>query len=555
LIGSACQSSNPFNLNGPIVSAFVESGFVQSGFVIKERSIAMLSVLIWLPILGVLLITLLPAALSVNRTRQIALVVASLVGLWTIYLATQFAVADAGLQFQESIPWIKNLGLSYQLGVDGLSMPLIIINSLLVWIAIFSSDPAINRPRLYYSLVLILGGAVAGAFLAQNLLLFFLFYEIELIPLYLIIAIWGGARRGYAATKFLIYTAVSGIIILTAFFGLTILGGFESFDYDVVKSQTLPIATQLLLLVTLLVGFGIKIPIVPLHTWLPDAHVEAPTPASVLLAGVLLKLGTYGVLRFGLQLFPEAWRALAPGLAWIAVISVLYGSFAAIAQTDMKKIVAYSSVGHMGYIILASAAATPLSLTGTIAQMASHGLISALLFLVVGVVYAKTGTRDVNILCGLLNPERGLPLMGSLMIVGAMASAGIPGMMGFIAEFIVYRGSFPVFPVQTLLCMLGTALTAVYFLILINRVFFGRLPDTLANLPRVRWQDRIPSVIVTVLIVLLGLQPNWMTRWSEGIVATLAIDDTTQMTLADIEPAPAIPTAFQVETAIGPSPN
>jgi NAD(P)H-quinone oxidoreductase subunit 4 len=251
-------------------------------------------------------------------------------------------------------------------------------------------------------------------------------------------------------------------------------------------------------------------------------------------------LGTYGLLRFGLGLFPEAWGEIATGLAWIAVVSVLYGSFAAIAQTDMKKIVAYSSVGHMGYILLASAAATPLSLTGTIAQMVSHGLISALLFLLVGVVYSKTGTRDVNILRGLLNPERGLPLIGSLMVVGAMASAGIPGMMGFIAEFIVYRGSFPVFPLQSLLCMVGTGLTAVYFLVLINRAFFGRLPETLSNLPRVRWQDRIPSVIVTVLIILFGIQPDWMMRWSEVAVRTLAINPTTQIIFA-IKPSPVAP--------------
>jgi NAD(P)H-quinone oxidoreductase subunit 4 len=495
----------------------------------------MLSVLIWLPVLGVVFIALLPGS-AASRSRQIALAVASLVGLWTVYLAIQFNIADPNLQFRESIAWIESLGLTYQLGVDGLSMPLIIINSLLSWLAIFSSDPKIHRPRLYYSLLLLLGGAVAGAFAAQNLLLFFLFYEVELIPLYLIIAIWGGARRGYAATKFLIYTAISGVIILAAFFGLAILGGFESFDYDIVQSQSLPVATQLLLLVTLLVGFGIKIPIVPFHTWLPDAHVEAPTPASVLLAGVLLKLGTYGLIRFGLGLFPQAWTVLAPWLAWLGVVSVLYGSFAAIAQLDMKKIVAYSSIGHMGYIILAAAAATPLSLTGAIAQMMSHGLISALLFLLVGVVYAKTGTRDINLLCGLLNPERGLPLIGSLMIVGAMSSAGIPGMVGFIAEFIVYRGSFPVFPLQTLLCMLGTGLTAVYFLILINRVFFGRLPESLANLPQVRWQDRIPSVIVTILIVLLGLQPSWMTRWSDAIVTKLAVDDRVQMIFA-VEPS------------------
>jgi NAD(P)H-quinone oxidoreductase subunit 4 len=195
----------------------------------------------------------------------------------------------------------------------------------------------------------------------------------------------------------------------------------------------------------------------------------------------------------------------------------------------------------MGYIILASAVATPLSLTGTVAQMISHGLISALLFLLVGVVYAKTGTRDVNVLRGLLNPERGLPLIGSLMIVGAMASAGIPGMVGFVAEFIVYRGSLPVFPVPTLLCMLGTGLTAVYFLILINRVFFGRLPEALANLPRVRWQDRLPSVIVTSLVILLGLQPNWMLRWSNVTTNAMGMEEVDRLSRsAFIQPLEAL---------------
>lgn len=511
----------------------------------------MLSTFVWVPFLGVALICLLPESKLPERARQVSLVLTSFVIVWSIYLSYQFDLGATGMQFQESLPWIESLGLSYELGVDGLSMPLLLMNGLLTWIALYSSDVQINRPKLYYSLILLLSGAVSGAFLAQNLLLFFLFYEVELIPLYLIIAIWGGARRGYAATKFLIYTAFSGVVILAAFFGLSLLSGFDSFDYEVVRSQTLPMASQLVLLITLLVGFGIKVPVVPLHTWLPDAHVEAPTPASVLLAGVLLKLGTYGMLRFGLGLFPDAWQVLAPGLATIAVISVLYGSFAAIAQTDMKKIVAYSSVGHMGFVILAAAAATPLSLTGAIAQMVSHGLISALLFLLVGVVYAKTGTRDINVLRGLLSPERGLPLIGSLMVVGAMASAGIPGMVGFIAEFIVYRGSLPVFPVQTLLCMVGTGLTAVYFLILINKVFFGRLPDTLANLPRVRWQDRIPATIVAILIVFLGLQPNWIVYWSHQVTSSLGIDSpnrTTMIWAIPVAPVSTVNPGQEVDT-------
>ncbi|HEY9625157.1 MAG TPA: NADH-quinone oxidoreductase subunit M [Crinalium sp.] len=512
----------------------------------------MLSTLIWAPILGVALIGLYPQ-LSPQRARQIALIVSSAVLAWTLYLLTQFSASTVGLQLQESLPWIETLGLSYQLGVDGLSLPLVVVNSLLVWIAIYSSDSNINRPRLYYSLMLVLGSAVAGAFVAQNLLLFFIFYELELIPLYLLIAIWGGAKRGYAATKFLIYTAASGVLLLAGFFGLSFLSGTFSFDYDVLLAHSLPMVTQIVLLTIIVIGFGIKIPLVPFHTWLPDAHVEASTPTSVLLAGVLLKLGTYGLLRFGLQLFPDAWNVIAPWLAVVATVNVLYGSFVAIAQTDMKKIVAYSSIGHMGFVILALAAATPLGLLGAVMQMVSHGLISALLFLLVGVVYSKTGTRDVNILSGLLTPERGLPLIGTLMIAGAMASGGTPGMVGFIAEFIVYRGSFSVFPVETLLCMIGTGLTAVYFLNLINRTFFGRLTERLANLPPVYWRDRIPSIIVTLLVICFGIQPAWMTRWIESTTTVLGIDMITRGATVSqdvvTQPVAEVPLAFQVYTA------
>jgi NAD(P)H-quinone oxidoreductase subunit 4 len=480
----------------------------------------MLSILIWLPILGALLIAIWPK-LAAQRVRQVALVVTGLTLLWTIWLVSQFDISTTSWQMEEFLPWAEKIGLAYHLALDGLSLPLLVVNSLLVWVAMYASAKAIHRPRLYFALLLLLEASVAGAFLAKNLLLFFLFYELELIPLYLLIAIWGGQRRGYAATKFLIYTAISGVLILGAFFGLAWLGNVANFDYDVLRSQALPVTQQLILLTVLAVGFGIKIPVVPFHTWLPDAHGEASTPISVLLAGVLLKLGTYGLLRFGLGLFPDAWKQLAPWLAVFAIINVIYGSFIAIAQTDMKRMVAYSSIGHMGYIILAAAAATPLSVLGATCQMVSHGLISGLLFLLVGVVYAKTGTRDINILQGLFNPERGMPVVGSLMVAGCMASAGIPGMVGFIAEFMVFRGSFSVFPIPTLLCMVGTGLTAIYFLTLLNRVFYGRLTEALANLPRVYWQDRIPAIVITALIVVLGLQPMWLARWSETTAAGL----------------------------------
>jgi NAD(P)H-quinone oxidoreductase subunit 4 len=494
--------------------------------------IMMLSILILIPLLGALVLSLLPPGTGKGVWQTaLALQVASLG--WAIAIAIQFDPHQTGLQFLESLPWIDALGLTYQLGVDGLSMPLLLVNSFLGVVAVYASSAEIRRSRLYFSLILLINAAVAGAFLAHNLLLFFLFYELELIPLYLLIAIWGGARRGYAATKFMIYTATSGALILGAFLGYVWLGGTNTFNYDPTLAESLSLAQQTILLGALLIGFGIKIPLFPFHTWLPDAHVEASTPVSVLLAGVLLKLGTYGIVRFGLQLFPLAWHNLAPWLAGWAVVSVLYGSLAAIAQTDMKKMVAYSSIGHMGYVLLAAAAGTPLAILGTVMQMVSHGLISGLLFVLVGVVYTKTGTRDLMVLRGLLNPERGLPIIGSLMILGVMASAGIPGMVGFISEFVVFRGSFLAFPVQTLLCMVGSGLTAVYFLLLVNRAFFGRLAIALpsdkveldVNLPPVSWQERYPAIALAILIVVLGLQPNWLTHWSEA--TTLAMPSPT----------------------------
>ncbi len=483
----------------------------------------MLSVLIGLPLVGTIVIGLLPNTSSARLVRRVALAVAIALFVWTIALGLQFDLHTQDMQFTEFIPWLDAIGLNYSLGLDGLSLPLLFLNALLTIIAIAATEPDIPRPRFYYILILILNIGVTGAFLAQNLLLFFLFYEVEIVPLYFLIAIWGGQRRGYAATKFLIYTAVSGVLVLAAFLGTVWFTGAPDFAYAPERSQLLPLGTQILLLSGILLGFGIKIPFFPLHTWLPDAHVEASTPVSVLLAGVLLKLGTYGLLRFGLSMFLDAWVYLAPWLATWAAISALYGACCAIAQQDMKKVVAYSSIAHMAFILLAVAATTRLSIMAAVAQMVSHGLISALLFLLVGVVAKKTGTRDVRTLQGLLNPERGLPIIGSLMILAAMASAGIPGMVGFIAEFMVFRGSFPMFPIQTLLCMVGTGLTAVYFLLMINRVFFGRLNEPFDQLPQVKWGDRLPALTLVVLILIFGLQPNWLVRWSETEAGALLL--------------------------------
>ncbi|MEN9205151.1 MAG: NADH-quinone oxidoreductase subunit M [Thermostichales cyanobacterium BF4_bins_65] len=480
-----------------------------------------LSGLVWLPVLGALGLLLLPAEGQLLHRFSVA--VAGLVGLLALGLLGQFDPNLAGVQLLERWDWLPMLSLRYELGVDGIALPLVVMSAALVLVAIAASPRQIQRPRLYFALLLILEAGVFGVFLAQNLLLFFLFYEVELLPLYLLIAIWGGSRRTYAATKFLLYTALSGVLLLGAFFVWGWLGG--SFSYGELLAHPLPPGSQVGLLIPLLLGLGIKIPLVPLHTWLPDAHVEASTPVSVLLAGVLLKLGTYGLVRFGVEMLPQGWGVLAPWLAWLAVLNVLYGSLNALSQDDMKKMVAYSSIAHMGTVLLAAAAATPLSLLAAVVQMVSHGLISALLFLLVGAVYTNTGTRDIKLLTGLLNPERGLPIVGSLMVLGVMASAGIPGMMGFVAEFLVYRSSFAVVPLPTLLCILGTGLTAFYFVRLVNRVFFGRLSERAIAMPRRQSQERLPALVLAGLIIYFGIQPAWLLHWSQATVSHLGLTD------------------------------
>jgi NAD(P)H-quinone oxidoreductase subunit 4 len=446
-----------------------------------------------------------------------------------LWLLTQFDLSSSGWQFTEYLPWLPQIGLSYSLGIDGVSLPLLVLNSLLTGVAIYSIGENLERPRFYYCLILLINAGIAGALMAQNLLLFIIFYEVELIPFYLLIAIWGGPKRGYASIKFLLYTAVSGLLVLAAFLGIAFLSGTANFDYSTTATEGFSLKTQLILLTLILVGFGIKIPLVPLHTWLPDAYTEASPATAILLGGILAKLGTYGLIRFGLQSFPEAWSIVAPGLAIIGTITVMYGALSAIAQKDIKRMVAYSSIGHMGYMLVAAAAGTQLSILGSVAQMISHGLILALLFHLVGIVERKVGTRDINILNGLMNPVRGLPLTSTLLILAGMASAGIPGLVGFVAEFIVFQGSFTTFPIPTLLCIIASGLTAVYFVILLNRTCFGKLNNELAYYPKVLASESIPAFVLTVIIFFLGIQPNWLLKWSEPTTNSMAAHTPTEI--------------------------
>jgi len=481
----------------------------------------MLTPLLLIPLLGAIAIVLYPKP---QASRAIATIFSLASFGWTVYLLSQFDLSLGGFQFTEFHSWVEPIGLNYSLGVDGLSLPLLVLNSLLTVIALYTSGDRRERFRFHDSLILLINGGIAGALIAQNLLLFIIFYELELIPFYLMIAIWGGEKRGYASTKFLLYTAVSGLMVIAGFLGIAFSGESPTFEFSAIDLQNLDLIPQLFLLTALLVGFGIKTPLVPLHTWMPDTYVEASPGTTILLGGIFAKLGTYGLLRFGLQLFPVTWQLVAPGLAIIGTVSVIYGAMNAIAQRDIKRMVAYSSIGHMGYILVAAAAGTELSVLGAIAQMITHGLILALLFFLVGTVELTTGTRDLDILNGLMNPIRGLPLTSALLILAGMASAGIPGLVGFAAEFIVFQGSFATFPIPTLLCILSSGLTAVYFVILINRTCFGRLDNARAYYARVTLNEQWPALVMTAIILFLGVQPNWLLRWMEPTATSLVAE-------------------------------
>ncbi len=489
----------------------------------------MINLLLILPIIGAIVIGISPQKKTNNFTRNVALLFSLLTFIISLIIATQFDYQITGTQFTLSLEWLPFLGLNYNVGIDGLSLPLIILNSLIITLTFCNGEVEVsklNKPKLYYILILLLTTCINGALIAQNLLLFFICYEIKLVPIYLLISIWGREKRNYAATKYLLYTAFSGIFVLTAFLGLNFLTNVNNFDIASISTTVLPQSKQIFLLLAVVIGFVIKIPVFPLHTWLPDAYTESSTPVSMLLGGIISKLGIYGLIRFGLQMFPDAWEIVSPYLAIVAVISAVYGSLVAISQTDMKKMIAYASFAHINYVVLATASGTSLSILGAICQIFAHGLIVALLFHLVGIIEQKTGTRDLSKLQGLMNPYRGLPFVGGIMILAVMASAGIPGMIGFIAEFLCFQGSFSVFPVYTLICLVSTGLTAVYFVILLNRVFFGRMDNEKGYLPKVSNIERLPAFILAVVIIVFGLQPSLLTnlslKTSEAIALTIS---------------------------------
>jgi NADH-quinone oxidoreductase subunit M len=380
-----------------------------------------------------------------------------------------------------------------------------VLNAFLVFLAVLVSWNTVLRPREYFALIMVLETAVAGVFTSLDFFLFFLFWELELAPMFLLIGIWGSARREYAAMKFILYTVAGSAFMLVGILVLYLAGGERTFNMVTLGAQQYAPAVQSAVWLLLFVGFAVKIPIFPFHTWLPDAHTEAPTAISVLLAGVLLKMGAYGLLRANVGMLPDATRQFAAALAVLAVINVLYGALVAMMQSDLKRVIANSSISHMGYVVLGAAALTPMALQGAVFQMFTHGTITGLLFVMVGLVYDRTHTREISALGGL---SRRMPFIAVTFVVAALASLGLPGLSGFVAEFLVFLGSFPVWRVATILAVFTIVVTAGYMLWLLERVFFGSERPEWRGLGDASRLEIATVGALVIVILLIGVFPS-----------------------------------------------
>ena len=479
----------------------------------------MLSLIIFLPLVGGIII-LFTSKTNETLLKGIALGASLASFVLSLFMTALFKIGG-GFQFLELGNWIPSLGIHYHLGVDGLSLPLIVLTALLSLLSVAYSWRIELRLKEYLFLFLLLETGMLGDFAALDFFLFYIFWEITLVPMYFLIGIWGGPRREYAAIKFFLYTLVGSLAMLLAILVMYFNAQPHTFNMLTLIEQQ-PLAAKPVLAALAFWGFflsfAIKVPMWPFHTWLPDAHVEAPTAGSVILAGVLLKMGTYGFVRVSLPMLPEAFRIYAPAVAVLALLGIVYGALVAMAQTDLKKLVAYSSVNHMGYVMLgvasaAAAAGIPekavaaaTALNGAVFEMVAHGIITGALFLIVGVLYDfRAHTRGVDEFGGL---GARLPMYTGITMVAMLASLGLPGLMGFVAEFFIFVGSFGIFPYLTVVAVTGVIFTAAMFLWTIQRIFLGPFNERWAGLPDMDTREKISLVPLAVLMVIFGLYPR-----------------------------------------------
>ena len=487
-----------------------------------------LTTIILLPLLASVAIPLLPDKEG-KTVRWYALGVGLLDFALTIYAFWQhYDLQNSTFQFVETYPWIPQLGLNWSLAVDGLSMPLIVLTCLVTTLATLAAWRVNQKPRLFYALMLVMYSAQIGVFAAQDLLLFFLMWELELVPVYLLIAIWGGQKRRYAATKFILYTAAGSVFILVAALAMAFYGDTVTFDMQQLAHKHYPIALELLVYTGFLISFGVKLPIFPLHTWLPDAHSEASAPVSMILAGVLLKMGGYGLIRMNMEMLPNAHIHFAPVLVILGVVNIIYGAMTAFAQDNLKRRLAYSSISHMGFVLIGIASFTELGMNGAVLQMLSHGLIAAALFYLSGVTYERTHTLAMEKMGGMAQE---MPKVFALFTAGSMASLALPGMSGFVGELSVFLGvttsdaySSVFKVVVVLLAAVGLILTPIYLLSMLRQVFYGKNNSRLIiekYMADAKPREIFITACLLVPIIGIGLYPKIATQTYD--VKTVAV--------------------------------
>jgi len=481
---------------------------------------------LFLPLIGSILL------LFINKDKQqvikyFSLAISIITFLLSLILLFQFDINNPNIQFYINQIWISSIDAGFRIGMDGMSLLLVMLTTFISPIAILSSFDAIHhRQKEYYFMILLLQFAMTGVFVAMDIFLFYIFWELILIPMYFIIGIWGGKNKLYATVKFFLFTIVGslfmlvGVIWLANFVGNEILHTGFTTDFLKIRSvaSQIPFSNQIWLFWAFAISFFIKVPLFPLHTWLPDAHTEAPTPGSVILAGILLKMGTYGLIRFNLELFTQASIHYAPLVSWFAVIGIIYGALVAAVQVDIKRLVAYSSVSHLGFVVLGIFSMTALGIQGAIIQMVNHGLSTGMLFLLVGMIYERRHTREISEYGGI---ARIMPVYATFFALAMFSSVGLPGLNGFVGEYMTLIGAFtsPILHNWAFgtVAALGVIFAAVYLLWMYQRVFFGTNDNPanhhLTDLTRREWTMLVPIVI---FIVWIGIHPTTFTNFSEN---------------------------------------
>jgi NADH-quinone oxidoreductase subunit M len=486
-------------------------------------TVGTLTIMLLIPVIGAALLLLLPRR-SDGALFFTALATATAAFVWSLTIFAAFDPNRGEMQLIERLSWMPAFGIAYIVGIDGISLFLILLTTLLMPLAILASWTVTEKVKEYLVCMLLLETGMLGAFVALDLVLFYVFWEVMLVPMYFLIGVWGGARRVYAAIKFVVFTMAGSLLMLIAiiYFVTRYSQETQAVTFDLLRLYDfrLPLQEQMWLFLAFALSFSIKVPLFPLHTWLPDAHVEAPTAGSVILAAVLLKLGTYGFLRFALPLFPDAALASAPYFVALSVIGIVYGAAVAMMQADIKKLVAYSSVSHLGFVMLGLFALNVHGLQGSIYQMLNHGLSTGALFLLVGMIYDRRHTRMIDEFGGLWKQ---VPVFSALLLLVTFSSIGLPGLNGFIGEFLILLGAFAVTPGWTAVAASGVVLGAVYMLWMCRRVIFGPLthPEN-AKLHDLNAREMLILAPIVALIVIMGVYPQpFLSRMKPSIEYTL----------------------------------